>query len=139
MASPSPPFRVGLSLALPFRAGMEHPYPRLFRQLASGQGMGSHTPLFHQTSLEQPIQGDRRRYTAMTVGWGVIGVGGYADRHLIPAIMQASNGKLVAICHYDKEKAEFFARRNGASRSYTDLAEMTADPEVDVVALCTPV
>lgn len=75
----------------------------------------------------------------MTVGWGVIGLGEYADRHLMPAIMQSSNGKLVAVCHYRKEKAEFFASRNGAARSYVSLQEMVSDPDVDVVALCTPV
>lgn len=75
----------------------------------------------------------------MAVGWGVIGVGGYADRHLIPGIMQASNGKLVAVCHYRREKADFFASRYGISGSYVDVQDMAADPQVDVVAIATPV
>jgi predicted dehydrogenase len=75
----------------------------------------------------------------MTLGWGVVGVGGYADRHLIPAIVQASGGKLIAVCHYDQEKADLYANRHGALRSYVDLAAMAADPEIDVVAVATPV
>jgi len=75
----------------------------------------------------------------MTVGWGVIGLGEYADRHLMPAVMQSSSGRLAAVCHYRKEKADFFAHRNGAARSYASLKEMLSDPDVHVVALCTPV
>jgi len=75
----------------------------------------------------------------MTIGWGVLGPGQYADRHIMPAINQSASGELIAVSHYQKEKAEFFAARNGAKRSYTSLGDMLCDSEVDVVAVCTPV
>ena len=75
----------------------------------------------------------------MSTRWGVLGVGQYADRHLIPAINQSADNELIAVCHYKQEKAVFFAKRNNAKRSYTSLEEMLRDPEIDVVAICTPV
>jgi predicted dehydrogenase len=74
----------------------------------------------------------------MALGWGLIGPGLHADRCILPAICQSSSSKLIGICHYNKEKADFFAKRYNAKRSYTTLEEMLADPEIQVVDVATP-
>ena len=74
----------------------------------------------------------------MPIGWGLIGPGRHADGYILPAIKQSSTSELIGICHYNKEKADFFAQRYGAKRSYTTLEEMLADPEIQVVNISTP-
>ena len=74
----------------------------------------------------------------MTLGWGLIGPGKHADKYILPAIKQSSSSELIAICHYNKEKADFFAQRYNAKRSYTTLEKMLADPEIQVVNVSTP-
>lgn len=74
----------------------------------------------------------------MTLGWGLIGPGRRGDSCILPAIKQSQSSQLIGVCHYDKEKADFFARRYEAKRSYTTMEEMLADPEVQVVNVSTP-
>ncbi|MSP78584.1 MAG: Gfo/Idh/MocA family oxidoreductase [Dehalococcoidia bacterium] len=74
----------------------------------------------------------------MTVNWGIIGPGGYADRMLAPAIRQSKDGKLVAIVSRDKGRAEAFAKGHGAEKGYDDLKEFLAHPGLDAVYVGTP-
>jgi len=53
----------------------------------------------------------------MKLGWGLIGPGLHADLRVLPAIRQSSSAELIGICHYNKEKADFFAQRYGANEA----------------------
>ncbi|MCA9177367.1 MAG: Gfo/Idh/MocA family oxidoreductase [Planctomycetales bacterium] len=72
----------------------------------------------------------------MAFGFGVIGCGMIANFHA-KAIADLDNGQLVACFDMFPASADKFAEANGC-RAYHDLAEMLADPAVDVVTICTP-
>jgi 1,5-anhydro-D-fructose reductase (1,5-anhydro-D-mannitol-forming) len=73
----------------------------------------------------------------MTVGWGIVGLGGIA-RLMARAIGQAENASLAAVCSRDPAKAAEFAAAHGAARRVTDYQAMLADPSVDAVYVATP-
>lgn len=73
----------------------------------------------------------------MTVGWGIVGLGGIA-RLVAKAIQQAENASLVAVCSRDLEKARAFASEFGAATSYCDYEALLRDASVDVVYIATP-
>ena len=50
----------------------------------------------------------------------------------------ADNARMVAVCSRDKPKADAFAARHGAERSYDSFDDILADPEVEVVHIATP-
>lgn len=69
------------------------------------------------------------------IKFGIIGCGRIAQRH---AEHIANNGKLVAVCDIQKDKADALALKYDA-RSYSDLNEMlTEEQSIDVVAICSP-
>lgn len=73
---------------------------------------------------------DSGKLNIAIVGCGRIGV-----RH---AKQAARVGKIVAVCDRIAERAAELASRTGA-RAYTDLTNMlSSEPEVDLVAVCTP-
>ncbi|MBI4507729.1 MAG: Gfo/Idh/MocA family oxidoreductase [Chloroflexi bacterium] len=72
------------------------------------------------------------------LGWGIVGLGRIADEAIAPAIVTASNGRLVACCSRDRQRAEAFARRHGAARAYDDYARLLADRDVGAVFVATP-
>lgn len=74
----------------------------------------------------------------MAIGWGLVGLGGWSDRHMAPAIRQAKDTKFVGVVSRDKAKAEQFARHHGAARGYDKLEDLLKNPEVDVVCVQTP-
>jgi len=70
-------------------------------------------------------------------GFGIIGCGVIAPTHA-KAIAACPEAELVACCDVDEEKGRKFAADNGAAAFYTDYCQMVADPNVDVVCVCTP-
>jgi 1,5-anhydro-D-fructose reductase (1,5-anhydro-D-mannitol-forming) len=74
----------------------------------------------------------------MTLGWGIVGPGGIADREMAPAIAADANSELVAVVARDAQKGRAFADKHGAAWSGTDYAEMLARADVDVVLITTP-
>lgn len=72
---------------------------------------------------------------------GVIGCGGIANQKHFPALK--ANGELneiIAFCDIVRERAEKAAEEFGTSNAsvYTDYHELLADPDVDIVHICTP-
>ncbi len=68
---------------------------------------------------------------------GIVGYGWVASAH-IPAINASALGRATAICSSRKLDAAQLSVRHGSSiRTYTKLEEMLADPEIDVVSLCS--
>lgn len=73
-----------------------------------------------------------------TIGWGVIGCGGIADRRTIPeGIIPSKNSRLVAVMDRDNSKARSIAEKYHAK--YHDKEEsLLEDSEVDAVYIATP-
>ncbi|MFC2007838.1 Gfo/Idh/MocA family protein [Chloroflexota bacterium] len=74
----------------------------------------------------------------MPIGWGIIGTGNHANNVTAPALNKAANGKLVAVCDLNEERAKEFATKHGVERTYDSLDKMLEDPELDVLYIATP-
>lgn len=70
------------------------------------------------------------------MNWGIVGTGLIA--HEMGAALQKVNGEVYAVFARKAEKAEQFAEEFGVQKIYTDLTEMMADPDLDVVYIATP-
>ncbi|HEX3815000.1 MAG TPA: Gfo/Idh/MocA family oxidoreductase [Mycobacteriales bacterium] len=67
---------------------------------------------------------------------GVVGVGSIANCHL-KAYQGNPRAEVVAVCDINADRATAVAERWGASRSYSDPAELFADADIDAVSICT--
>jgi len=76
--------------------------------------------------------------TADKLGVGVIGTHAWADKAHLPGYAAHERVNLVAVCDIDEGRARAAAAKFGAARVYTDAAAMIADPEVQMVDVCTP-
>lgn len=74
----------------------------------------------------------------MSIGWGIVGIGAHADRCMAPAISQAKDAELIAVCSRDPGRAAAFAAKHGARRSYDDFSAMLRDDAVNAVYISTP-
>jgi len=75
----------------------------------------------------------------VSLGWGIIGTGGFAGSATAPAIKAlGERGTLVAAVSRDRGRADAFAAQHGAKRAYTDYADLLRDREVDIVYISTP-
>ena len=75
---------------------------------------------------------------ADTIGWGVIGAGGIADRKTIPGLLEAKNAELVAVMSMPDASTDELAKKYEVKGYYTEQ-DLLADPEVDAVYIATPV
>ncbi len=66
---------------------------------------------------------------------GLVGVGGISGAH-IPAWENRADAELVALCDIRTERMERF--ENTEKRLYTDLDEMLANEELDILDICLP-
>ena len=72
---------------------------------------------------------------------GIIGWGGIANQKHFPALKNNGDlNEIVAFCDIIRERAEKAAEEFGSegAKVYTDYRELLADPEVEVVHICTP-
>ena len=68
---------------------------------------------------------------------GIIGYGWAASAH-IPAINAAPQARVAAICSSRKlDSKELSAKHGGTIRVYNDLESLLADPDIDVVSVCS--
>jgi predicted dehydrogenase len=71
-------------------------------------------------------------------GIAIIGTGNNARAHVL-AVQANSKAQLVAMCTDNHEQGKALALENGIQcEIYTDLGKMLADPEIEVVVVCTP-
>ena len=70
--------------------------------------------------------------------WGILSTAKIGREHLIPAIQQASNGKLTAIASRDLSKAEALAEQTGAAHAFGSYEEMLASDTIDGVYVPLP-
>jgi predicted dehydrogenase len=71
------------------------------------------------------------------VNIGVIGYG-YWGPNLVRNFSELQHGRVVAVADLDAERLALAARRHGV-RTTRELPELLADPEVDAIAIATPV
>ena len=71
---------------------------------------------------------------------GIIGCGGIANGKHMPSLSKIPNVQMVAFCDIVEEKAQTAAEKFGVAgaKVYTDYTELLADPEIEVVHVCTP-
>ena len=71
---------------------------------------------------------------------GIIGCGGIANGKHMPSLAKVKDCEMVAFCDIVPERAEQAAKEFGtpAAKVYTDYKELLADPEIEVVHVCTP-
>jgi 1,5-anhydro-D-fructose reductase (1,5-anhydro-D-mannitol-forming) len=75
----------------------------------------------------------------VSLGWGIIGTGGFAGSATAPAIKAlGADGVLIAAVSRDRGRADAFAAQHGAKRAYTDYGDLLRDREVDIIYICTP-
>lgn len=76
--------------------------------------------------------------TGEKLGVGVIGTHAWANKAHLPGYVAHSGVDLVAVCDVDEGRAKEAAKTFGARKVYTSAEEMIADPEVQMVDVCTP-
>lgn len=67
------------------------------------------------------------------LGWGIAGASDIAARYMVPAIRRRPDAHVVAVASRSSERAAKFASDHSISKWYGSVAEMAADPAVDVV------
>ena len=70
---------------------------------------------------------------------GIVGCGAIASIRHIPALLKLKEKVILqAVCDKNENLARDVARKNGISGVYTDLSQMLANENLDVVDICTP-
>ncbi|HIE51182.1 MAG TPA: Gfo/Idh/MocA family oxidoreductase, partial [Armatimonadetes bacterium] len=87
-----------------------------------------------------PMRGEEsEEVSKMSVGWGVIGAGGIADRRTIPeGILPARNAHLVAVMGRNEPRVREVAEKYGGVAWYTKEEDLLANGEVQAVYVATP-
>jgi predicted dehydrogenase len=68
---------------------------------------------------------------------GVIGIGFQGRRHA-ESYSMLKDAELVAICDFDKKKAQMAAKEFDVPNVYVDYTEMLENPEIEAVSVATP-
>jgi len=72
----------------------------------------------------------------MQKGFGIVGCGRIAPRHAT-SLLENPRAKLIAVADIIKNRALHFSRTYSA-KPYFDYHDLLADPEIDIVNICTP-
>jgi predicted dehydrogenase len=72
------------------------------------------------------------------LGVGVLGAHAWAERAHLPGFAAYDRCRRVAICDIVPERAKALAARFGFEKVYGDAAQLIADPDVQMVDVCTP-
>ena len=73
----------------------------------------------------------------MVLKVGVIGVGGIARTH-VPGWQASEDAELVAGCDIDQQTLKTWGKEVQVDKLYSDHANLIADPDIDIVDVCTP-
>jgi 1,5-anhydro-D-fructose reductase (1,5-anhydro-D-mannitol-forming) len=96
----------------------------------SSRDTGPHTGSIPVTTASIPI--------GMRARWGMVGIGRLADASIAPAIAEAQNSELIAVCSRDAQRADAFAEKHGAGYAFDDFSEMLEGDLVDTVYISSP-
>ncbi|HEY3328938.1 MAG TPA: Gfo/Idh/MocA family oxidoreductase [Capsulimonadaceae bacterium] len=75
------------------------------------------------------------------IGIGLIGTGGIAQNHQLPALSKLqAEGKvrIVAVAELNEEKSAAVASKYSIPNVYTNYADLLSRPDIDAVSVCTP-
>lgn len=72
------------------------------------------------------------------LGVGLIGAHTWADKAHLPGYKAHERVDLIAVCDVDGDRAKAMAENYGARKIYTDPEKLIADPDVQMVDVCTP-
>jgi predicted dehydrogenase len=72
------------------------------------------------------------------LGVGVLGAHAWAEKAHLPGYVAYERAHLVAICDVVEERAKRLADKFGVEKIYTNPQDLIADPEVEMVDVCTP-
>ena len=72
------------------------------------------------------------------LGVGVLGAHAWAEKAHLPGYAACARVRRVALCDPVRERAEALAARFGFERVYDDHRALLADPDVQMVDVCTP-
>jgi predicted dehydrogenase len=72
------------------------------------------------------------------LGVGVIGAHAWAEKAHLPGYAAYERARLVAVCDIEPARAQALSAKFGAERVYTDHRELLADPDIEMVDVCTP-
>jgi predicted dehydrogenase len=72
------------------------------------------------------------------LGVGLIGAHTWAEKAHLPGYAAHPRVELAAICDIDPARAQAMADKFGAKTIYTDYRDLLADPNVEMVDVCTP-
>jgi predicted dehydrogenase len=72
------------------------------------------------------------------LGVGLIGAHTWAQKAHLPGYVAHDQVDLVAICDIERSRAEALAAKFGAKRIYASHEEILADPDVEMIDVCTP-
>ena len=72
------------------------------------------------------------------VRWLLVGAGDIATRRVAPALAEAANSELIAICDIDEARAARLADRFGVNAIFADYAQALAESGADTVYIATP-
>jgi predicted dehydrogenase len=75
---------------------------------------------------------------ADTVRWGILSTANIGKARVIPAMQQASNGKVVAVASRSLDKAQAFAAELNIPIAYGSYEELIASSEVDAIYIPVP-
>ncbi|MBU0716438.1 MAG: Gfo/Idh/MocA family oxidoreductase [Verrucomicrobia bacterium] len=73
------------------------------------------------------------------VKWLLVGTGEIANNRIAPALAEAANSKIVAVCDVRLEPARALAKKFGVNQIYGDFEQALAKSGADAVYLATPV
>ena len=74
---------------------------------------------------------------AKTLKVGVIGVGGIANTHF-PGWRDSPHAEVVAMADLVPDTLARIAAKEGVSKTYANPDDLIADPDIDVIDICTP-
>jgi predicted dehydrogenase len=75
--------------------------------------------------------------TPRPLRFGIVGCGGVGPTHA-GALMRIDDAVITAVADLIPQRAHDLAAKVGATRIYHSDEEMAADPDIDVICLCTP-
>ncbi len=70
--------------------------------------------------------------------WAVIGSSGFAEQTCIPTLLKAPSSDLLGCCGSDPSGSRRVAQRYSLAKAYADVADVAADPDVEVVWIASP-
>src|SRR6266487_826448 len=76
--------------------------------------------------------------SAQTLRIGIIGIGWYAGKELIPKLRETGSVEIVAIARRSADRLALAQQELNVREAYTDWREMLDKSALDAVVVCTP-